>query len=76
MGLLSEEEAERCLAMADDRNLPSHTYIEAVPRLFSAGSPTTENSCERCECGSAIGCAGEWLGGGPRPNVLQYPPSA
>ena len=34
MGLLSEEEAERCLAMADDRNLTSHTYIEAVAKAI------------------------------------------
>jgi hypothetical protein len=32
--LLSEEEAERCLAMADDRNLTSHTYIEAVAKAI------------------------------------------
>jgi nucleotidyltransferase substrate binding protein (TIGR01987 family) len=28
--LLSVPEAETCLAMTDDRNLTSHTYIEAV----------------------------------------------
>lgn len=34
VGLLSEEEAERWLAMADDRNLTSHTYIEAVAKAI------------------------------------------
>ncbi len=29
-GLLALEEAEICLVMTDDRNLTSHTYIEAV----------------------------------------------
>ena len=29
-GLLTVEETELCLAMTDDRNLTSHTYIEAV----------------------------------------------
>lgn len=30
VGLLTVEEAERWLEMVDDRNLTSHTYIEAV----------------------------------------------
>ena len=30
VGLLSVEETEICLVMADDRNLTSHTYIEAI----------------------------------------------
>ena len=30
VGLLAAEEAERCLEMTDDRNLTSHTYIEAI----------------------------------------------
>ena len=30
VGLLSAEETETCLAMTDDRNLTSHTYIEAI----------------------------------------------
>lgn len=30
VGLLSVEETEMCLVMTDDRNLTSHTYIEAV----------------------------------------------
>lgn len=30
VGLLSVEETETCLVMTDDRNLTSHTYIEAV----------------------------------------------
>jgi hypothetical protein len=34
VGLVSEEEAERCLGMADDRNLTSHTYIEAVAKAI------------------------------------------
>lgn len=34
VGLLSEEETESALAMADDRNLTSHTYIEAVAQAI------------------------------------------
>jgi len=30
VGLLSVEETEMCLVMTDDRNLTSHTYVEAV----------------------------------------------
>lgn len=30
VGLLSVEQTEICLVMADDRNLTSHTYIESV----------------------------------------------
>jgi len=30
VGLLSVEETETCLVMTDDRNLTSHTYIEAI----------------------------------------------
>ena len=30
VGLLSVDETEICLVMTDDRNLTSHTYIEAV----------------------------------------------
>jgi nucleotidyltransferase substrate binding protein (TIGR01987 family) len=30
IGLLSTEETETCLTMTDDRNLTSHTYIEAI----------------------------------------------
>ncbi len=30
VGLLSVQDAETCLTMTDDRNLTSHTYIEAV----------------------------------------------
>ena len=30
VGLLSAEETEMCLAMTDDRNLTSHTYIETL----------------------------------------------
>lgn len=30
VGLLAAEDAEHCLEMTDDRNLTSHTYIEAI----------------------------------------------
>jgi hypothetical protein len=30
VGMLSEEEVESALRMCDDRNLTSHTYIEAI----------------------------------------------
>lgn len=30
VGMLSEEEVENTLRMCDDRNLTSHTYIEAI----------------------------------------------
>lgn len=30
VGILSAEDTEKCLAMTDDRNSTSHTYIEAV----------------------------------------------
>ena len=30
VGVLSVEETETCLVMTDDRNLTSHTYIEAI----------------------------------------------
>lgn len=30
VGVLSVEETETCLLMTDDRNLTSHTYIEAI----------------------------------------------
>jgi nucleotidyltransferase substrate binding protein (TIGR01987 family) len=39
-GLLSVEEAETCLVMTDDRNLTSHTYIEAVAEAIYAKLPS------------------------------------
>lgn len=33
-GLLSLEDTETCLAMTDDRNLTSHTYIEAIAQVI------------------------------------------
>ncbi len=37
--LLSEEETERLLEMIDDRNLTSHTYIEAVAVRIASRIP-------------------------------------
>jgi nucleotidyltransferase substrate binding protein (TIGR01987 family) len=39
VGLLSAEEAETCLVMTDDRNLTSHTYIEAVAEAIYGKLP-------------------------------------
>jgi nucleotidyltransferase substrate binding protein (TIGR01987 family) len=38
--LLSVKEAETCLAMTDDRNLTSHTYIEAVAEAIYGKLPS------------------------------------
>ena len=38
--LLSVSEAETCLAMTDDRNLTSHTYIEGVAEKIYEQLPT------------------------------------
>ncbi len=40
VGLLSVEEAETCLVMTDDRNLTSHTYIEAVAEAIYRKLPS------------------------------------
>ncbi len=39
-GLLSLEHTETCLMMTDDRNLTSHTYIEAVAQTIYQKLPT------------------------------------
>lgn len=38
--LLTVQEAETCLIMADDRNLTSHTYIEAVAEAIYKKLPS------------------------------------
>lgn len=38
-GLLSPEETETCLLMTDDRNLTSHTYLEALAASIFAKLP-------------------------------------
>ena len=40
VGLLSREEAETCLIMTDDRNLTSHTYLEALAASIYAKLPS------------------------------------
>jgi nucleotidyltransferase substrate binding protein (TIGR01987 family) len=40
VGLLSVQQAEMCLIMADDRNLTSHTYIEAVAKTIYGKLPS------------------------------------
>ncbi len=40
VGLLSVEETETCLVMADDRNLTSHTYIEAIANSIYHNLPS------------------------------------
>ena len=40
VGLLSVEETETCLVMTDDRNLTSHTYIEAVAEAIYRKLPS------------------------------------
>jgi len=39
-GLLSVDETETCLVMTDDRNLTSHTYIEAVAEAIYRKLPS------------------------------------
>ncbi len=39
VGLLSVQDAETCLTMTDDRNLTSHTYIEAVAEAIYGKLP-------------------------------------
>lgn len=43
VGLLSVQEAETCLVMTDDRNLTSHTYIEAVAEAIYGKIPSYLN---------------------------------
>jgi len=38
-GLLSREDSETCLIMTDDRNLTSHTYLEALAERIYAQLP-------------------------------------
>ena len=40
VGLLSVQEAETCLIMTDDRNLTSHTYIEAIAEAIYGKLPS------------------------------------
>ena len=40
VGLLSVEETETCLVMTDDRNLTSHTYIEAIAEAIYRKLPS------------------------------------
>jgi len=40
VGLLSVNEAETCLIMTDDRNLTSHTYIEAIAEAIYRKLPS------------------------------------
>jgi nucleotidyltransferase substrate binding protein (TIGR01987 family) len=40
VGLLSVDETETCLVMTDDRNLTSHTYIEAVAEAIYRKLPS------------------------------------
>lgn len=44
VGLLSVREAETCLIMTDDRNLTSHTYIEAVAEAIYGKLPSYLNA--------------------------------
>lgn len=39
VGLLSTADTETCLAMTDDRNLTSHTYIEAIAKRIYGRLP-------------------------------------
>ena len=39
VGLLSVQEVETCLIMTDDRNLTSHTYIEAIAQAIYGKLP-------------------------------------
>jgi nucleotidyltransferase substrate binding protein (TIGR01987 family) len=39
VGLLDQEECASFLTMVNDRNLTSHTYVEAVAQEISAGLP-------------------------------------
>jgi nucleotidyltransferase substrate binding protein (TIGR01987 family) len=40
VGLLSVQEVETCLIMTDDRNLTSHTYIEAIAQAIYGKLPS------------------------------------
>ena len=40
VGLLSIDETETCLVMTDDRNLTSHTYIEAIAEAIYRKLPS------------------------------------
>ena len=47
MGLLSASDVETCLVMTDDRNLTSHTYIEAVAEAIYSKLPVYRDVMER-----------------------------
>ncbi len=46
-GLLSVKEAETCLIMTDDRNLTSHTYIEAIAEAIYRKLPSYQEVMNR-----------------------------
>ena len=47
VGLLSASDVETCLVMTDDRNLTSHTYIEAVAEAIYSRLPVYRDVMER-----------------------------
>jgi nucleotidyltransferase substrate binding protein (TIGR01987 family) len=47
VGLLTVQEAETCLVMTDDRNLTSHTYIEAVAQSIHSRLPSYRDVMKR-----------------------------
>jgi nucleotidyltransferase substrate binding protein (TIGR01987 family) len=50
-GLLSAADVETCLVMTDDRNLTSHTYIEAVAEAIYSKLPAYRDVMERLLAG-------------------------
>ena len=51
VGLLSPEDVETCLAMTDDRNLTSHTYIEAIAEAIYEKLPVYLSVMQRVSSG-------------------------
>jgi nucleotidyltransferase substrate binding protein (TIGR01987 family) len=51
VGLLSTSDVETCLVMTDDRNLTSHTYIEAVAEAIYSKLPAYRDVMERLLAG-------------------------
>jgi nucleotidyltransferase substrate binding protein (TIGR01987 family) len=51
VGLLSAADVEACLVMTDDRNLTSHTYIEAVAEAIYSKLPMYRDIMERLLAG-------------------------
>ena len=47
VGLLSASDVETCLVMTDDRNLTSHTYIEAVAEAIYSKLPPYRDIMKR-----------------------------